>query len=160
IPHLLEEQAERAPDALAIIAPERPPLTYGRLWRHIVEVVRTLRAMGVGRHDRVALVLPNGPEMAVAFLAIAASATCAPFNPAYSANECDQYLANLGVKALIMQAGMDLPARAVAHARCLPIIELSPRLEAEAGLFTLASKAPTCAASHEFAQTDDVALLL
>src|SRR5262245_44832946 len=111
IPHLLEEQAERAPDALAIIAPERPRLTYGRLWRHIVEVVRTLRAMGVGRHDRVALVLPNGPEMAVAFLAIAASATCAPFNPAYSANECDQYLANLGVKALIMQAGMDLPAR-------------------------------------------------
>jgi acyl-CoA synthetase (AMP-forming)/AMP-acid ligase II len=33
-------------------------------------VGRTLRAMRIGRRDRVAVVLPNGPEMAVAFLAI------------------------------------------------------------------------------------------
>ena len=67
-------------------APGRAPLTYGRLYRHIDDVVQTLHAMGVGRHDRVALVLPNGPEMAVAFLAVA-GATCAPLNPAYSADE-------------------------------------------------------------------------
>ena len=39
--------------------------------------------MGIGRHDRVAVVLPNGPELAVAILAVAASAACAPMNPAY-----------------------------------------------------------------------------
>ena len=54
-----------------LLAPGRAPLTYGRLRQHIDDVVQTLHAMGVGRHDRVALVLPNGPEMAVAFLAVA-----------------------------------------------------------------------------------------
>ena len=73
----------------------------------------------------------------MAFLAVAAGATCAPLNPAYSANEFDFYLADLNAKALIVQAGMDSPARAVAQARGIRIIELLPMLKAEAGLFTL-----------------------
>ena len=56
------------PDAPAILASGRAPLTYGRLWRHVDEVVQTLRAMGISRQDRVALMLPNGAEMAVAIL--------------------------------------------------------------------------------------------
>ena len=83
LPHLLEHQAGRIPDAPAILAPGRAPLSYGRLYQHIDEMGRTLRAMGIGRHDRVAVVLPNGPEMAVAILTVAASAACAPMNPAY-----------------------------------------------------------------------------
>ena len=71
---------------------------------------RTLRAMGIGRHDRVAVVLPNGPEMAVAILAVAASAACAPMNPAYRAEELDRYFADLRPRALITQAGIDSPA--------------------------------------------------
>ena len=58
--HLLVEQAERTPDAPAILAPGRAPLTYGRLWQHIDDVVQALRAMGIGRQDRVVLMLPNG----------------------------------------------------------------------------------------------------
>ena len=54
---LLVEQAERTPDAPAILASGRTPLTYGRLWRHIDEVVQALRTMGISRQDRVALVL-------------------------------------------------------------------------------------------------------
>ena len=42
-----------------------------------------LNAIGIGRGDRVAIVLPNGPEMATAFLAVACGATTAPLNPAY-----------------------------------------------------------------------------
>ena len=33
---LVQEQAERNPDAVAILAPGRRPLTYGRLSRHLV----------------------------------------------------------------------------------------------------------------------------
>ena len=117
--HLLQEQAERIPNALAILSPERAPLTYGRLYRHIDDVVHTLHATGVDRHDRVALVLPNGPEMAVAILAVMAGATCAPLNPAYGADEFAAHLADLHAKALIVQAGMDSPVRAVAQARGL-----------------------------------------
>jgi acyl-CoA synthetase (AMP-forming)/AMP-acid ligase II len=87
IPQLLIHQAEHAPDARAILAPGRHPLTYGRLRKQISDVGMTLYTIGVSRNDRVALVLPDGPEMAVAFLAVAASATSAPLNPTYSADE-------------------------------------------------------------------------
>jgi acyl-CoA synthetase (AMP-forming)/AMP-acid ligase II/acyl carrier protein len=160
IHHLLEDQAERTPDALAIIAPGRPPLTYGRLHRHMADVVQTLHAMGLGRHDRIALVLPNGPELAVAFLAVAAGATCAPLNPAYSADEFAAYLVELHVTALIVLAGMDSPARAVAPAYGIRIIELLPMRGAEAGRFILTGGQSAHPAPHEFARPDDVALVL
>ena len=92
LPHLLEHQARRIPDAPAILAPGRAPLSFGRLYRHIEEVEPSLRAMGIGRHDRIAIVLPNGPELAMAILAAAASATCAPINPAYRTDEVTRYL--------------------------------------------------------------------
>ncbi len=85
--HVLAHGAERTPDAPAILAPGRLPLTYVRLRRHVDEVVQTLYTMGLGAQDRVAIVLPNGPEMAVACLAVASGMTCAPLNPAYRANE-------------------------------------------------------------------------
>src|SRR5712675_1888477 len=85
LPHLLEHQARRIPDAPAILAPGRAPLSYGRLYQHIDKMGCTLRAAGIGGRDRVAVVLPNGPEMPVAILAVAACATCAPVNPAFGA---------------------------------------------------------------------------
>src|SRR5215471_8942635 len=160
ISQLLAERAECTPDALALLAPGRVPLTYGRLCQHVDHVVQTLRAMGVGRSDRVALVQPNGPEMAVASLAVAAGATCIPLNPAYSAREFGAYLANRNVKALIVQVDMDSPVQAVARAQGISIIELSPTLEAEAGCFTLAGEEQERSALSGFAQPDDVAVIM
>ncbi|MDP6108295.1 MAG: AMP-binding protein [Candidatus Brocadiia bacterium] len=71
---VLADRAGAAPDDIAILAPGRRPLTYGRLHGHIRETVAALNRTGVGRSDRVAVVLPNGPEMAVAFLALSAGA--------------------------------------------------------------------------------------
>src|SRR3954447_5413124 len=93
LPYLLEHQARRIPDAPAILAPGRAPLTYRRLYQHITTMGRTLRAIGIGRHDRIAVVLPNGPEAAVAILTAAATAACAPMNPAYGIEEFDRYFA-------------------------------------------------------------------
>ena len=160
IHHLLLAQAERLPDAPAILAPGRAPLTYGRLWQHVEHVVQALRAMGLGRQDRGRAVLPNGAEMAVAFLAVAAGATCAPLNPAYGADESASYLAQLHAKALIVQADLDTPARHIARASGLPLIELSPRPEAAAGLFTLTGEERPSPALHGAALPDDVGLVL
>jgi acyl-CoA synthetase (AMP-forming)/AMP-acid ligase II/acyl carrier protein len=158
---LLVYHAQHTPDALAILAPGRAPLPYGRLLVHVNDAVQTLRTMGVDRHDRVAVVLPNGPEMATAFLTVAAGATCAPLNPDYGAKEFDFYLADLHAKALLVQAGTESPARDVAQARRLRIIDLAPMFEAEAGLFTLIGTAPLRAVPPgEFAQPDDVGLVL
>jgi acyl-CoA synthetase (AMP-forming)/AMP-acid ligase II len=160
IPYLLADDAKRTPEALAILAPGRAPLTYGRLQQHMDNVLQMLHVLGLGRNDRIALVLPNGPEMAVAFLTVAAGVTCVPLNPACGMSEFDLYFTGLHAKAVIVQAGMDSPARAMAHAHGLRIIELSPVLEAEAGIFTLTSEQPADVVHREYAQCADVALVL
>jgi acyl-CoA synthetase (AMP-forming)/AMP-acid ligase II len=158
--HLIKGRAERNPQDVALAAPGRPPLTYGRLCLHVEEVVGTLNALGVGRNDRVALVLPNGPEMAAAFLAVSSAATGAPLNPAYRSGEFDFYLSDLKARALLVPAGSDSPAIDVARARGIPVIELRPCPGAEAGLFTLAGPGAFSPARGGPAQPDDVALVL
>jgi acyl-CoA synthetase (AMP-forming)/AMP-acid ligase II len=160
LPHLLRAQAKCTPNAPVILASGRTPLTYGQLWLHVAGVVRTLHALGLGRNDRIALVLPNGPEMAVAFLAVAAGATCAPLDPGFNAKEFDFFLTHLNAAAVILETGMDSPARAVARTRGIKVVELSPTLEAEAGRFTLAGDACMDPALQGFAHPTDVALVL
>src|SRR4029453_16381105 len=126
----------------AILAPGRHALTYNRLHQHVEETWRVLRAMGVGPGDRIAVVLPNGPEMAVAIVAVATRAACAPLNPAYGAGEMDRLLEALRPRALLTQADMDAPACQVAVARKLPIIKLAVAPRAEAGVFALAGGPP------------------
>jgi acyl-CoA synthetase (AMP-forming)/AMP-acid ligase II len=145
----------------AVSAPERSPLGFGGLRRLIRDTVGTLNGIGIGRGGRVAIVLPNGPEMAVAFLAIGAGAATAPLNPAYREDEFDFYLSDLEPRALVIAAGMDSPARAVARRRGIPIIELVAELDQPAGSFKLQATggAPSPAAGG-MAEPDDVALLL
>jgi acyl-CoA synthetase (AMP-forming)/AMP-acid ligase II len=157
---LLARQAQRNPEAIAIAAPGRAPLTYGDLYDQLNYTVRRLNEIGLGRNDRIAIVLPNGPEMAVAFLAVASGATSAPLNPAYTPQEFDFYLADLKAKALLAQAGLESPARAVAQARGIPIIELLPQVEAAAGIFTLTCEHTSQGAETGFAQPGEVALVL
>src|SRR5262245_24103664 len=159
LPHLLEHQARRIPDAPAILASGRAPLTYRRLYEQVDKMGRTLRAAGIDGRDRVAVVLPNGSEMPVAILAVAGCAACAPVNPAFGVEELNRYFEELQPRALILQAGIDSPARRVAHSSGIRVIELSTAPTAEAGIFEL-SKALGPAQSLEEVKPDDVALLL
>jgi acyl-CoA synthetase (AMP-forming)/AMP-acid ligase II len=159
LPHILEHQAQRIAQATAILAPGRAPLTYARLYQHVRETQQKLRAMGIGRHDRVAVALPSGAESAVAILAVAASATCAPVNPAYQAEELDRYFADLRPDALLIQAGIDSPARRVALSRGLRVCELSAVPQAAAGIFTLGGEC-TDAAADEPVSAEHVAVVL
>src|SRR4051794_8970908 len=97
-------QAELTPTVAAIRAPGRLPLTYGRLLSQLETVKRSLNAFGLGRNDRVVIVLDNGPEMAVAFMAIASCVTVVPLNPAYRADEFEFYLSRINAKALVVNA--------------------------------------------------------
>src|SRR3984885_2714369 len=136
VPELLKQGLDEAP---AIGAPERPSLTHKSLRELATRTVEGLNAMGIGRNDRVAIVLPNGPEMAAAFIASACGATTAPLNPAYRAEEFDFYLSDLNAKALVILDGMETPARAIAAARNIPLLRLVPGKVA--GDFTLAGAA-------------------
>ncbi len=157
---LIKAQAERNPKATALLAPNRSPMSYGLLKDHVENVGKELNSMGLGRHDRIAIVLPNGAEMATSFITIASVATCAPLNPAYGYNEFDFYLTDLDAKALIIQAGMESQAIDVAKEKGIPIIELSPTIDAEAGLFALKGDTQFQHSDREFAEPDDLALVL
>jgi acyl-CoA synthetase (AMP-forming)/AMP-acid ligase II/acetyltransferase-like isoleucine patch superfamily enzyme/acyl carrier protein len=157
---LVRSRAEKKPDAIAIMAPEKPPFSYGSMLNQVESSVSTLRSFGVNRNDRVAIVLPNGPEMAVAFVAVAAAATCAPLNPSYRVNEFDFYISDLKARALIILAEMESPAREVAKRHDIPIIELTPNANTGAGSFELSGKAGAASGSGGFAQPEDIALVL
>ncbi|MEC4894499.1 MAG: AMP-binding protein [Oscillatoria sp. PMC 1051.18] len=159
IPLLLEEQSRKRAEQIAILGIDRRPLTYRDLFKTVTKIVTTLNELGIGRQDRVAIVLPNGPEMAVAFLGVASCATSAPLNPNYQVPEFEFYLSDLKAKAIIIATELQSAARSVARQQNIPIIELSLSGET-AGIFTLEAEKIGKVSYPGYAETDDVALVL
>ncbi|MGP3722302.1 acyl--CoA ligase [Cereibacter sphaeroides] len=124
-------------DGLAVGAPDRPWLTYAGLRELVGHTVTALHAAGVGKGDRVAIVLPNGPEMATAFVALAEGAVTAPLNPAYRLEEFEFYLSDLGAKAIVLAEGYDGPALVAANHLGLAVLRLGHDAADPAGSFTL-----------------------
>jgi acyl-CoA synthetase (AMP-forming)/AMP-acid ligase II/thioesterase domain-containing protein/acyl carrier protein len=129
IRRLTAAQPAQLSDVPAILAPGRSALNYLALAAAVDRVAHMLAGLGVESSDRIALVCSNGPEMAVAFLAIAECATCAPLNPAYRASEFDFYLSDLQPRVVVVEAGLDSAVRAAAEGRGIPILELTPAFE-------------------------------
>jgi acyl-CoA synthetase (AMP-forming)/AMP-acid ligase II len=149
------------PDAPAIGAPQGvKPLSYRDLQSLARRTVETLNSVGIGRGDRVAIVLHNGPEMATSFLCIAAGAATAPLNPGYREKDLEFYLGDLEPKALVLEAGVDSPARATARKMSLPVLELSADRARGAGWFTLSGGARGTPSRGGMGDRDDPALLL
>src|SRR2546427_6075014 len=98
--------------------------------------------------------------MALSFLAVSACATSDPLTPAYRVREFDALLSRLRASALIVQAGLDSPAISVARRYGIPVIELTPRSEGEAGAFTLEGRPCSPPARSVCASEDDIALVL
>jgi len=132
---IINIQAMQTPHAIAILAPGRPPLTYERLKHAVDSIQRYLIKHGVNRNDRIAIVLPNSPEMAVAFLGVSSVTTSTPLNPAYQAPEFEFYLSDLKTKALIYLSGVETPALEGARSLNIRLISLSPQLDEPAGVF-------------------------
>ena len=156
----IRSRAEANPEAVAITAPERAPLSYADLALFLDQQIQSLNRLGVGRGERLAVVLPNGPEMAVAFLTVASTCTCAPLNPAYRASELDFFLGDLNPRAILLPADAESPARSVAEARRIPVIELMPDSTGEAGMYSLAGAGGQTPRREGPAAAGDVALIL
>ena len=152
--------AEHPSEALAFGAPGRSWLSYGDLRSLSGTVSATLHGCGVGRGDRVALVLPNGPEMASAFVTVAQAAVTAPLNPAYREEEFAFYLGDLQAKAIVLPEGYDGPALSVARRLGLVLLWLSFAPDAPAGSFTLRAEGSGGTADMARPVAEDVALIL
>ena len=152
--------AHHPSDALPLGAPDRPWLTYGGLRGLSAEVTATLNGVGIGRGDRVAIVLPNGPEMAAAFVTVAQAEVTAPLNPAYREDEFEFYLSDLKAKAIIVEAGSDGPALRVARRLGLVVLRLEAEPGGGAGRFALSSEVAGSPAAPGAPEAGDVALIL
>lgn len=136
-------------DAPAVVTAEGAVLSHGRLRVETARLSERLRALGVGPGDRVAIVLDNGPEMAVAFLAAASAGAAAPLNPRYRAEELRFYMDDLGVRMLITgpegSAGAAAARRAVSGSESMTLATLTgpfDRLELERETHDELSPAP------------------
>jgi acyl-CoA synthetase (AMP-forming)/AMP-acid ligase II/acyl carrier protein len=160
VPVRLERLANYYGQRTALVAPSHDAVTYAGLFRQISNLVGFLNGLGVGRGDRVALVLPDGPELAVAFIAIASGATCAPLNPAYREREFERLYRDLRPRALVVDRAVNSVAVGVAQRQSIPVIELSCTDDNGFGSFTLRGEALTQPAQRGFAKADDIALIL
>ncbi|TMH59343.1 MAG: AMP-dependent synthetase [Betaproteobacteria bacterium] len=157
---LIADHARRDPDALALLAPGRPALTFGALLREVERIGLSLAAAGLGRGNRVAVALPNGPELAMAVLAVSDCTTCVPVNPALDEAACALLLKTCRVDALLIPDRSDSTAEQIARALGLLTFRVVSRDDEPAGTMQLVTDARLNPRLPEPVQPDDLALLM
>ena len=160
-PRVLDLLEKGMDEAVAITGTGRQPLTYADLQRQIKKTISQLNQLGVGRNDPVAIVLPNGPEMAAAFVAIASGATTAPLNPAYREDEFDFYLSDLETRLLVVEEGSETPALPVAAKLGIPVARLKRSADLTAiGFDLVGDRVKPGPSLKGVAESEDIALVL
>jgi amino acid adenylation domain-containing protein len=113
IHHLFEDQARRAPGAVALTCAGKQ-LTYAELDARANRLARHLRAMGVGPEARVGVCLERSPELLVAILGVLkAGGAYVPMDPSHPAERIGYVLDDSGVGVLLTQEALcaRLPVR-------------------------------------------------
>jgi oxalate---CoA ligase len=148
------------PDHPALIVPDSGRvLTYAQAASQVESLARRLAGLGVRHGDRVALSLPNGPDVVLLLLAITAlGAAAAPLNPAYTEAEFVFYLADIGPRLLLIPATGAAAASAAAEAAGITVTGVQA---AEDGPPDLTGPGPAASQrSFEPGGPDDVAVVL
>ena len=160
IASLLRDRALERPDAPALLAPGRPPLTFAGLWEQSRDLAGRLESLGASHSTRVAIVIPNGPAAAAAFLGVAACAPCVPLNPAARTPEFRFYLEDTRAQVLIVLKGDRGPARSVADELGVKVVEIEVHAADEAGRVRLSPGVVERGRMPGFSAPDDIALVL
>src|SRR2546425_7011001 len=100
---LLELVAAAPASRPAVVLPEAGiRVGYGSLRAQVARTADAFAAAGIGRQDRVAIVLPNGLPLIVCFLAAAVAGTAAPLNPGYRREEFGFSLTDTDARLLVV----------------------------------------------------------
>jgi len=98
--HMLADAAQRAPDHVALVCAGES-ITYLQYAACVSGLAHELNTLGVGTGARVALVMSNSLDIAVATFAVqAAGAQVVPLNPAYTASELGPMLESAQAHAI------------------------------------------------------------
>ena len=137
---LVEQRARLAPAAPAILAPGAAALDYARLQWRVSRIAEDLRGSGLSVGDRVGVVLPNGPGMAVAVLGVAACCTCAPLITSLTRSEFSAAFRDLALSAVLLAPDAQAAREAAAEAGIAVFV---PRADVAAGGLVRESEAST-----------------
>jgi acyl-CoA synthetase (AMP-forming)/AMP-acid ligase II len=125
---LLSILQESSPRPALICPDDGTVVPHRELAASVHRLAGLLAGLGVRRGQRVAIVMPNGPEVVELLLAVAAlGATAAPMNPGYTQAEYAFYLSDLDPGLLLIQAGRGADARAAAGGRTVADVSARPQ---------------------------------
>ncbi len=107
--HMLRASVERGADAEAVAEVGGDRVTFGQLWDRAARVAGGLRAAGLQRGDRAAILLPNGLDWVLAFWgAQLAGVVVVPVNTRFAEPEIEYVISDSGA-AHIFRRGEPLP---------------------------------------------------
>lgn len=124
LPETLDFWARQTPNAPALIIPGQSAVTYAALWSGVREVADALICSGVGRHDRVVLLLPEGPALAVALLGTMSAAIAVPLPASLTAAELRAALHNLHAAVALVSPTIAAASRDCLERSGIPVLEL------------------------------------
>ncbi|HVR99576.1 MAG TPA: amino acid adenylation domain-containing protein, partial [Thermoanaerobaculia bacterium] len=103
---LFEAQAAYTPDAVAVVFQDGQ-WTYAGLDRQASRLAHRLLGLGVGREDRVGILVERSPEMVAGLLAILKTgASYVPLDPAYPVERLELMAGDAGIKVLLTQGSL------------------------------------------------------
>ncbi|WP_186057477.1 amino acid adenylation domain-containing protein [Burkholderia gladioli] len=124
---LVEQQAARRPDAIAVID-ARERLSYAELNARANRLAHRLRRLGIAPDDRVALCMERGATIVVAILAVMkAGGAYVPLDPAYPAERLAHMLADSAPVAALTDSRSR--ARLAGLPAAVPVFELDTQAD-------------------------------
>src|SRR5580704_11415625 len=135
---LTELLAGGRPQQPALIVPDTVEvLTYAQVASRIEGLAQRLADLSIRRGDRVALALPNGPDIVLLLLAITAlGAAAAPLNPAYTESEFGFFLGDIAPRLMLIPASGAAAASAAADAAGTTLLAVQPATDGPPQLLT------------------------
>src|SRR5580704_13218903 len=117
--------AHPEPGRAALVVPDTgQALTYAQLATRVEALSQRLAGR---RGDRVALALPNGPDIVLLLLAITAlGAAAAPLNPAYTESEFGFFLGDIAPRLMLIPASGAAAASAAAATAGTALVGVRP----------------------------------
>jgi acyl-CoA synthetase (AMP-forming)/AMP-acid ligase II len=156
---VLMDQSARS-DRAFVVPESGQVLSYGQVADRIEALAACLAGAGVRRGDRVALAMPNGPDLLMLLLAVTTlGAAAAPVNPAFTESEFELFLSSVSPKFFLIPDGRLAAAVDAAQATSTAVLTVKAEEGERPDLFAT-GQAVLPAASFARGGPDDVAVVL
>jgi acyl-CoA synthetase (AMP-forming)/AMP-acid ligase II/acyl carrier protein len=121
------------PGAIALRSDKNDGWTYSNLIHRIESLRSDLKERGVNPGHRLAIAMPNGPDFAMAIMAVAGISVALPVDPEIPRAEADRFFRNLAVDALMVPSGTESSVRRCAMLLELTVLEVMPGRDRDSG---------------------------